>query len=90
MFRSHYDSALVMCEVRFHSVFLAELAEAVKAQHLEIVDLLSAAKCDVNSAEMDHEHAPIHVAVREGKRTSPRNSRSTWLRTLHLCVVLCS
>ena len=42
------------------------LVEAVKGQHLDIVELLIKTGCNMNAAEIDYEHAPVHVAVREG------------------------
>ena len=57
---------VVTCQLKINSLYTFYVVEAVKGQHLEIVDMLSKAGCDVNTAENDYNYAPIHVAVREG------------------------
>ena len=45
---------------------MIDFVEAVKGQHLEIVDILAKAGCDLNIGESDYQYKPIHVAIREG------------------------
>ena len=53
------NGRIFTCEVLY-------FPEAVKGQHLEIVDILAKGGCDLNIGESDYEYKPIHVAIREG------------------------